>query len=93
MAKAKAEGQVQKIVGDVEIVPRAVPVGSRGWQARVDVVFRDAAGQSISGSRPAQPSCTFGSPREALDAALLYGQRLLREWARGASAADGHAAG
>ncbi|AYB53311.1 hypothetical protein V4C85_12555 [Ralstonia solanacearum] len=84
---------MQKIVGDVEIVPRAVPVGPRGWQARVDVVFRDAAGQSLSGSRPVPPRCTFGSPREALDAALLYGQRLLRDWVRGAAAADGHAQG
>ncbi len=89
---ARAEGQVQKIVGDVEIVPRVIPVGPRGWQARIDVVFRDAAGQSICGSRPVPPCCTFGSPREALDAARLYGQRLLREWGRDAAAADGHAA-
>ncbi|ALF89905.1 MULTISPECIES: hypothetical protein [Ralstonia solanacearum species complex] len=84
---------MRKIVGDVEIVPRAVPVGPRGWQARVDVVVRDAAGQSLSGSRPVPPRCTFGSPREALDAALLYGQRLLRDWAHGAAVADGHADG
>ncbi|CAH0445065.1 hypothetical protein LMG10661_01390 [Ralstonia syzygii subsp. syzygii] len=89
---ARAEGQVQKIVGDVEIVPRVISVGPRGWQARIDVVFRDAAGQSICGSRPVPPCCTFGSLHEALDAARLYGQRLLREWVRGAAAADGHAA-
>ncbi|WP_347322609.1 hypothetical protein, partial [Ralstonia pseudosolanacearum] len=74
-----------KIEGDLEIVPRVVPVGSRGWQAWIDVVFRDAAGQSVSGSRPVRPCCTFGSPREALDAARLHGQRLLREWVQGAA--------
>ncbi|QCX51347.1 hypothetical protein [Ralstonia pseudosolanacearum] len=65
-----------KIAGDLEIVPRVVPVGPRGWQAWIDVVFRDAAGQSVSGSRPAR----------------LHGQRLLREWEQGAAAADGCAA-
>ncbi|CAH0442219.1 hypothetical protein [Ralstonia pseudosolanacearum] len=80
-----------KIAGDLEIVPRVVPVGPRGWQAWIDVVFRDTAGQSVSGSRPVRPRCTFGSPREALDAARLHGQRLLREWVQGAAAADGRA--
>ncbi|MFP4594080.1 hypothetical protein [uncultured Ralstonia sp.] len=71
---------MHKIAGDVEIVPRAIPVGTRGWEARIDVVFHDAQGQLLSGSRPAQPGCIFASPREALDAALLYGQRALQEW-------------
>ncbi|CAJ0789271.1 hypothetical protein LMG19083_01843 [Ralstonia psammae] len=76
---------MHKICGDVEIVPRVVPAGGRGWEARVDVVFRGAEGQSLSGSQPVRPGCTFGSPREAMDAALLYGQRLLRDWVRGAT--------
>ena len=66
-----------KICGDVEIVPRVIPAGEHGWAARIDVVFRSA--------EPVLPSCTFGSPREAMDAALLYGQRVLGDWVRGAA--------
>lgn len=40
---------MHKIAGDVEIVPRAIPVGTRGWEARIDVVFHDAQGQLLSG--------------------------------------------
>ena len=61
---------MHKICGDVEIVPRVVPAGGRGWEARVEVVFRGAEGQSLSGSQAVRPGCTFGSPREAMDAAL-----------------------
>ncbi|CAJ0731664.1 putative nuclease of the RNAse H fold, HicB family [Ralstonia mannitolilytica] len=75
--------EVNKISGDVEIVPRVTPAGVRGWEARIDVVFRSAEGQSLTGSQPVRPGCTFGSPREAMDAALLHGQRLLREWVIG----------
>ena len=74
-----------KICGDVEIVPRVIPAGEHGWAARIDVVFRSAEGQSLRGSQPVLPSCTFGSPREAMDAALLYGQRVLSDWVRGAA--------
>lgn len=74
---------MHKISGDVEIVPRVTPAGGRGWEARIEVVFRSAEGQSLTGSQPVGPGCTFGSPREAMDAALLYGQRLLREWVVG----------
>lgn len=75
---------MHKICGDMEIVPHAIPAGVRGWEARIDVVFRGVEGQSLMGSQPVRPGCTFGSPREAMDAALLHGQRLLREWVRGA---------
>ncbi|WP_414706812.1 hypothetical protein [Ralstonia sp. UBA689] len=71
---------MHKICGNVEIVPRVIPAGARGWAARIDVVFRSAEGQLLMRSQPVQPSCTFGSPREAMDAALLHGQRLLRDW-------------
>lgn len=74
---------MHKICGDVEIVPRVIPAGVRGWEARIDVVFRSAEGQSLSGSQAVRPGCTFGSPREAMDAALLYGQRVLGDWVRG----------
>ncbi|WP_426399687.1 hypothetical protein ACN9M1_25715 [Ralstonia sp. R-29] len=76
---------MHKICGDVEIVPRVIPAGARGWEARIEVVFRSAEGQSLTGSQPVRPGCTFGSPREAMDAALLHGQRLLRDWVRGAT--------
>ena len=79
------EERVHKICGDVEIVPRVVPAGGRGWEARVEVVFRGAEGQSLSGSQAVRPGCTCGAPREAMDAALLHGQRLLREWVRGSA--------
>lgn len=75
---------MHKICGDVEIVPRVIPAGGRGWEARIEVVFRSSEGQSLSGSQEVRPGCTFGSPREAMDAALLHGQRLLRDWVRGA---------
>lgn len=74
-----------KICGDVEIVPRVIPAGERGWEARIDVVFRSADGPSLTGSQPVLPGCTFGSPREAMDAALLYGQRVLGDWVRSAA--------
>lgn len=80
------------IRGDVEIVPHVIPAGARGWEARIEVVFRSAEGQSLAGSQPVRPGCTFGSPREAMDAALLHGQRLLREWVRGAASPDAEAA-
>ncbi|MCO5399280.1 hypothetical protein [Ralstonia soli] len=76
---------MHKICGDVEIVPRVIPAGGRGWEARIEVVFRSTEGQSLSGSQAVRPGCTFGSPREAMDAALLYGQCLLRDWVRGAA--------
>lgn len=74
---------MHKICGNVEIVPRVIPAGVRGWAARIDVVFRSPKGQLLTCSQPVQPSCTFGSPREAMDAALLHGQRLLRDWVCG----------
>lgn len=74
---------MHRICGDVEIVPRVISAGGRGWEARIEVVFRSTEGQSLSGSQAVRPGCTFGSPREAMDAALLYGQRLLRDWVRG----------
>jgi hypothetical protein len=79
---------VHKIRGDVEIVPHVTPAGARGWEARIEVVFRSEEGHSLAGSRPVRPGCTFGSPREAMDAALLYGQRLVRDWVRGAAPSD-----
>jgi hypothetical protein len=60
-----------------------IPARGRGWEARVEVVFRDTQGQSLSGSQAVRPGCTFGSPREAMDAALLHGQRLLLDWVQG----------
>ncbi len=74
---------MHKICGDMEIVPHVIPAGARGWQARIDVVFHSAEGPLLIGSQPIRPGCTFGSPREAMDAALLYGQRVLGEWVRG----------
>lgn len=69
-----------KICGDVEIVPRVIPAGEHGWAA-----LRTAENHVDTGRPTMLPSCTFGSPREAMDAALLYGQRVLGDWVRGAA--------